>query len=159
VFYNKSSGRKTITWSEAVDVALAYGWIDSKKVKIDGETAHQFFSRRKPKSTWSKINKDKVERLMAEGKMTKAGLEAIEMAKQNGSWSVLDEVETLTIPNDLEKAFRKVGGSKKFFLGLSKSVRKAMLQWVVLARRPETRKKRIEEIAGQAGKQLKPKQF
>lgn len=159
VFYAKSSGKSSITWSEAVDVALCFGWIDSKKIKIDHETSHQFFSKRRPDSTWSKINKEKVQKLVDDGQMTPAGYESIETAKQNGSWSILDEVEELIIPNDLEKAFEKHKGSKEYFLSLSKTVRKMMLTSLVLAKRPETRQKRIEEIAVQAGQKKKPKQF
>lgn len=88
-----------------------------------------------------------------------AGYESIEIAKQNGYWSILDEVEELIIPKDLEKAFKTRKGSKAFFTGLSKSVKKAILQWLVLAKRPETRQKRIAEIADLAAQQLKPKQF
>jgi uncharacterized protein YdeI (YjbR/CyaY-like superfamily) len=146
VFYSKSSTKKSITWSEAVDVALCYGWIDSKKIKIDEETSHQFFSKRKAQSTWSKINKEKVRQLIEQGIMTQAGLDSIEKAKQNGSWTVLDEVEELIIPQDLDEAFNKFEGSKTYFLSLSKSVKKMMLQWLVLAKRPETRQKRIAEI-------------
>lgn len=73
VFYNKKSKNKSITWSDAVDEALCFGWIDSKKISIDKETSHQFFSKRKPKSTWSKINKNKVEKLIEQGLMTEAG--------------------------------------------------------------------------------------
>ncbi|MDZ4846591.1 MAG: YdeI/OmpD-associated family protein [Chitinophagales bacterium] len=91
--------------------------------------------------------------------MTPAGLECIETAKQNGSWSISDAVETLTIPKDLEKKFKTQPGSKKFFLSLSKSGRKAILHWLALAKRPETRQKRISEIARLASQQLKPKQF
>lgn len=159
VLYAKSSGKPSLTWSEAVDVALCFGWIDSKKIKIDQETSHQFFSKRKPKSTWSKINKKKVEQLIADGLMTKAGHESIETAKQNGSWTILDEVEELIIPKDLEKAFRKHKGAKSYFLGLSRSAKKMMLQWLVLAKRPDTRQKRTDEIAVLAGQGMKPKQF
>jgi uncharacterized protein YdeI (YjbR/CyaY-like superfamily) len=159
VFHSKSSKKPSVTWSEAVDVALCFGWIDSKKIKIDHETSHQFFSKRKPNSTWSKINKEKVRHLTESGQMTQAGYESIETAKQNGSWTILDEVEELIIPNDLEKSFRKHKGSKEYFLSLSKSARKIMLSWIVLAKRPETRQKRIDEIAERAGQQQKPKQF
>ena len=159
VLYNKSSGKPSISWSEAVDVALCFGWIDSKKIKIDPERSHQFFSKRKAKSTWSKINKDKVERLIASGLMTQAGLECIEKAKQNGSWRILDEVEALKIPADLEAAFMIHTGAKSFFEGLSKSARKAMLQWLVLAKRPETRQERVHQIAALASKGMKPKPF
>lgn len=147
VFYAKSSEKKSITWSEAVDVALCFGWIDSKKIKIDKETSHQYFSKRKARSTWSRINKEKVEQLISGGLMTQAGLESIETAKQNGSWTILDEVEELIIPADLETAFSNHAGSKTYFLSLSKSRKKLMLSWIVLARRQETRQKRVHEIA------------
>lgn len=159
VFHSKFSEKKSITWRESVEVALCFGWIDSKKMKIDPETSHQFFSRRKPKSTWSKINKEKVHQLIESGHMTKAGFESIEIAKQNGSWTLLDEVEELIIPKDLNEAFSLHKGSKDYFLSLSKSARKSMLQWIVLARRAETRQNRIDEIAQHAGQLKKPKQF
>jgi len=159
VFYKKSSDKPTITWSESVDEALCFGWIDSKKIGIDSEKSHQFFSKRKAQSTWSKINKDKVDRLIAEGLMTKAGLESIELAKQNGSWNILDTVDALIIPEDLEKALAKYPEAMDFFLGLSKSIKKMMLYWLVSAKRPETRQKRIEEIAEAAAQKTKPKQF
>lgn len=157
VFYNKNSKTKSISWSEAVDVALCFGWIDSKKISIDKETSHQFFSKRKPKSTWSKINKDKVDRLIEQGLMTEAGFASIEIAKQNGSWTILDEVEELLIPADLEAKFADKPNSKDFFLSLSKSVRKIILAWLVFAKTQETRQKRITEIIDSAGQNLKPK--
>lgn len=157
VFYNKKSEIKSISWSEAVDVALCFGWIDSKKIKIDQNSSHQFFSKRKAKSTWSKINKNKVEKLIEQGLMTEAGYLSIEVARQNGSWTLLDEVEELIIPADLEVEFARKPNSKDFFLSLSKSVRKSMLQWIVLAKTEGTRQKRITEIVEQAEKRLKPK--
>jgi len=159
VYYAKSSEKPSITWGEAVDEALCFGWIDSKKIKIDTETSHQFFSKRKPKSTWSKINKEKVCQLIENGKMTQAGLDSIEVAQQNGSWTILDEVEELIIPDDLEKAFKSHQGSKEFFLSLSKSIRKMMLTSLALAKLPETRQKRIDEISEHAGRHKKPKQY
>lgn len=156
VYHNKKSEKKSITWSDAVDIALCYGWIDSKRVKINDETSHQFFSRRKAVSTWSKINKQKIEQLTVKGLMTKAGIEAVETAKQNGSWTWLDEVEELIIPADLEKEFKARKGAKDYFHSLSRSAKKMILSWVVLAKRPETRQKRIVEIASLAAKQRKP---
>jgi uncharacterized protein YdeI (YjbR/CyaY-like superfamily) len=155
--YKVKSGKPSITWNDAVDEALCFGWIDSVRKSIDGETFVQFFSKRKPTSAWSKINKAKIERLIEEGRMTPAGLASIEIAKQNGSWTKLDEVEKLTIPKDLEKAFRSNKGSKKFFLSLSKSIQKMILQWIEFAKRVETRQKRIHEVATLAAKKLKPK--
>lgn len=153
VFHKKASKKESLSWSEAVDVALCFGWIDSKKIKINDDTSHQFFSKRKEKSTWSKINKEKTNRLIADGLMTKAGYKTIETAKQNGSWTILDEVEELIVPDDLEDH----EGSKDYFSGLSKSSKKMILHWIVLAKRPETRQKRIAEIAESASKQQKPK--
>lgn len=157
--YKKNTNAPTISWSEAVDEALCFGWIDSTRKSIDDEKFKQFFTRRKPTSVWSKINKAKVEQLIKEGRMAQAGLDTIAIAKQNGRWEILDAVEELTIPKDLEKGFKSHKGSQGFFLSLSKSVRKAILQWLVLAKRPETRQKRITEIAELAAQQRKPKQF
>lgn len=155
----KSANASSLSWSEAVDEALCFGWIDSTKKTLDNQSFIQFFSPRKANSTWSKVNKEKIKQLIDTGLMTKAGLDCIEKAKQNGSWTLLDDVEELLIPEDLEAAFDAQMGSKDFFLSLSKSVKKMMLQWLVLAKLPETRQKRINEIAECAGQQLKPKQF
>ena len=155
VFYNKSSDKPTISWSNAVDEALCFGWIDSKRIAIDTEKSHQFFSKRKPKSTWSRVNKVKIEQLTANGLIMKAGLDCVEIAKLNGSWSILDDVEALIIPEDFEIALRNKSEALDFFLSLSKSVRKVMLHWLVLAKRPETRQKRIDELVELAEKKQK----
>ncbi len=159
VQHKVKSGKPSISWSEAVDEALCFGWIDSTRKTIDHETFIQFFCKRKPNSVWSKINKAKVQHLIAEGLMMQAGYDSVERAKQNGSWAMLDDVEELTIPADLETAFHTNPGSMDFFSGLSKSVRKSILHWLVLAKRPETRQKRINEIAELAAQRMKPKQF
>jgi uncharacterized protein YdeI (YjbR/CyaY-like superfamily) len=159
VCFTKKSNKPTLSWSEAVDEALCFGWIDSTRKTVDSESFIQFFSRRKPNGTWSKVNKEKIKQLIDAELMTDAGFESIEKAKQNGSWTILDEVEELIIPPDLEKAFDSQTGSKDFFLSLSKSVRKAILQWLVLAKQSETRQRRIIEIAELASQKLKPKQF
>jgi uncharacterized protein YdeI (YjbR/CyaY-like superfamily) len=159
VYGKKKSGLPTITWSEAVEEALCFGWIDSIKKSIDSERFIQFFSKRKPNSTWSKINKIKIQRLAKQDFLTAAGYTSVETAKANGSWTILDDVEKLIIPKDLEIQFLSNPGSGDFFLSLSKSVRKAMLQWLVLAKKADTRQKRITEIAELAAQKLKPKQF
>ena len=157
--YKKNAGVATISWSEAVDEALCFGWIDSIKKTLDENRSIQFFCKRKPNSTWSKVNKAKIEQLMANGLMAPAGLAIIETAKKNGSWTILDEVEELLIPHDLETACKAMPGALDYFHGLSRSVRKQLLQWLVLAKRPETRQKRIAEIATLAAQKQKPKQF
>lgn len=157
VYYTKKSNLPSLSWSEAVDEALCFGWIDSTKKTIDDSSFMQFFSKRKPKSNWSKINKEKVQKLIEKGLMTQGGLDSIETAKQNGSWNILDEVEELIVPNDLENAFKEHVSSKNYFLNLSKSTRKIILGWIVTAKRQETRQKRIDEVVESAGQNLKPK--
>jgi uncharacterized protein YdeI (YjbR/CyaY-like superfamily) len=152
VMVKKQAKLPTISWSEAVDEALCFGWIDSVKKKLDDNRSIQFFCKRKSKSTWSRINKQKVQILIDQGKMMPAGLEIIKIAQQNGSWTLLDEVEDLIIPNDLEQAFTQYEGSMEFFQNLSKSAKKLMLSWIVLARQPVTRQNRIDKIAEHAGR-------
>lgn len=159
VCFKNSANKPTISWAESVEEALCFGWIDSIRKTLDGESFTQFFSKRKPKSGWSKINKAKVELLIEKGLMAQAGHDSINRAKENGSWVILDEIEELSIPEDLEHAFESKTGSKDFFLSLSKSVKKAILQWVTLAKRPETRQKRIVELVELASLKQKPKQF
>lgn len=157
VFYKKSSGIESLTWSESVDIALCFGWIDSKKISIDDEKSHQFFSKRKAKSTWSKINKLKIEQLIAQGEMREAGLKTIEVAKENGSWTILDAVEELIIPEDLRIALVENPNATENFEKFSKSVKKMILYWIISAKRPETRQNRVLEIAERAAENLKPK--
>lgn len=159
IYYKKKTNIPTVAYSEAVDEALCFGWIDSKSKPIDDEKFMQFFSKRKEKSVWSKVNKEKIERLTKEGLMTEAGFEIIEKAKENGSWTILDEVEALIIPPDLAAEFEKRPSAKNYFLNLSRTDKRNILQWLVLAKRPETRQKRIAEIAALAEQNLKPKQF
>lgn len=159
IYYKKKSNVPTVIYSEAVDEALCFGWIDSKAKPIDEHSFMQFFSKRKEKSVWSKINKEKIERLTEEGLMTKAGFEIIEIAKLNGSWTILDEAEALIIPDDLEIEFQQRPNAKDYFLSLSRSDKRNILQWLVLAKRQETREKRITEIVELAELKQKPKQF
>lgn len=159
IYYKKNSGIPAISYTDAVDEALCFGWIDSKSKPIDEKSYMQFFSKRKEKSVWSKINKEKVERLTKAGLMTKAGFEIIEKAKQNGSWTILDEAEALIIPADLDNELQKRPHARDYFLSLSRSDKRNILQWLVLAKQQVTREKRIIEIAELADKNQKPKQF
>lgn len=159
IFYKKKSPNPNLSWSEAVDEALCFGWIDSTKKAIDNEKYIQYYCKRKPKSNWSKINKDKVKVLIEQGRMEEVGYKSIEVAKENGSWTILDKVEALVVPEDLKEEFANHKGSMEYFDSLSKSAKKILLYWVVSAKRTETRQKRILEIAENAGKNLKPKQF
>ena len=159
IFYKKKSPNHNLSWSDAVDEALCFGWIDSRKKTIDDERFKQYFSKRKAKSNWSKVNKHKVNSLIELGLMKEAGFKSIEVAKENGSWTILDEVEDLVIPEDLIEEFINHHGASDYFDSLSNSIKKILLYWIVSAKRTETREKRILEIAENAGKGLKPKQF
>lgn len=158
-FYKKKSPDYNLSWSESVDEALCFGWIDSTKRSIDDTKYKQYFTKRKAKSNWSKVNKDKVKSLIDQGVMQEEGYTSIEIAKENGSWSILDDVEALVIPEDLKEAFTNYKGSEEYFDSLSKSDKKILLYWIVSAKREETRQKRILEIAENASVNLKPKPF
>ncbi|MBV8325016.1 YdeI/OmpD-associated family protein [Chryseobacterium sp.] len=153
------SGLPSVSWSELVDIALCFGWIDSTRRTVDKNSFMQLFSKRKSNSTWSRINKEKVQRLIRNGLMMPAGYNVIRIAKQNGSWTILDQVEKLIIPEDMNEEFKNHSGSRDYFLSLSVSLKKMMLQWITMAKRPETRKRRIEEIVINAGKRMKPERF
>ncbi|MCS4301189.1 YdeI family protein [Chryseobacterium sp. BIGb0232] len=155
----RKSGLPVVGWSELVEEALCFGWIDSTRKTIDEGSFKQLFSKRKKNSTWSRINKEKVQKLIDDQLMTEAGYESIRIAKENNSWTILDTVEDLMVPEDLSKAFKNYTGSEEYFQSLSKSMKKMMLQWIVLAKRPETRKKRIDEIVENAAQGKKPKHF
>lgn len=159
IYYRSSTGKPSLSWSEAVDEALCFGWIDSTKKTIDHERYMQYFTRRKPSSTWSKVNKDKIAILIQNDQMAQAGLKSIEIAKQNGNWSLMDDVEKLIIPEDLKIALTRIEGALDFFQRQSKTLKKGMLHWVVVAKRTETRKKRIDEITRCASKEIIPDRF
>ncbi|MGB1295537.1 MAG: YdeI/OmpD-associated family protein [Flavobacteriales bacterium] len=159
IFYKKKSPKYNLSWSQAVDEALCFGWIDSVKKTIDHETYIQYFSKRKPKSNWSKVNKDKVKTLIENGLMKEEGLKSIAIAKENGSWVFLDDVEALIVPEDLKMELENREGALDFFNSLSDSSKKMFLYWVHSAKRSETRQKRILEIAENANQKLKPKKF
>jgi uncharacterized protein YdeI (YjbR/CyaY-like superfamily) len=159
IIYKKESGKKSVYYPEAVDEALCFGWIDSKPNKRDAESYYQFFTKRNPKSNWSKINKEKVEKLIAKGLMQKAGYAMIEIAKKNGNWTALDKVEDLTLPDELKRQFKK---NKKAFENWEKfppSSKKIILEWILNAKKDETRKNRIEETVKLAEKNLKANHY
>jgi uncharacterized protein YdeI (YjbR/CyaY-like superfamily) len=159
IYHKKNSLTTGISYSEAVEEALCFGWIDSTVKPVDAERYRQFFSRRKPVSTWSKINKERIQRLVDNGLMAIAGFDSIATAKQNGSWTILDDVEALILPADLTEAFRARPNAERYFSSLCRSDRRNLLQWLVLARRPETRRSRITDIVESADQNQKPKAF
>ncbi len=146
IFYKVSSPFESMRWEDAVQVAICYGWIDSTVKNIDGHSRRQLFTPRKSKSVWSKLNKTYIEKLIAANLMHQSGLSKIEIAKQNGSWSSLDTVEDLIIPEDLALAFEQNKTAYGNYLNFSPSYRKSYLYWLNQAKREETRNNRIITI-------------
>ena len=159
IIYKKESGVPSINYKQAVEEALCFGWIDSKPNKRDEQSYYQFFAKRNPKSKWSKINKEKVAQLIEEGRMTKTGLAAIEIAKQNGSWTSLDAIDNLVMPGDLQKALNKNKTALKNFNAFPISSKKIILGWIADAKREDTRIKRISETVTQAQKNLRANHY
>jgi len=159
VYDKKSSRPDRLAYADAVEEALCYGWIDSTLRSLDETRYMQLFTPRKPKSTWSRSNKTRVTRLIEEGLMTPAGLATIEIAKANGSWTSLDSVEALEIPDDLAAAFAKQPVAERNFHAFSPSSRKGYLHWVRQAVRPETRAQRIAEVVRCCAANLKARQL
>ncbi len=144
IFWKKGSGRPSIEWTDAVDQALCFGWIDSKVQSMDDDRYRQYFCVRKPGSVWSKINKAKIAALEASGQMTPAGRAAVERAKADGSWTILDGPEAGIIPDDFANAMDSTG-VRSVYEDLTSGGRKAILAWLVMAKREATRASRIEK--------------
>lgn len=146
IFYKVESTEPSMRWEEAVKVALCYGWIDSTVKRIDEQRRRQYFCPRKPKSVWSKVNKTYIIELIQNDLMHSNGLLSIEIAKKNGSWIALDDVENGIIPKDLQNAFDKTPKAFKNYQNFAPGYRKSYLYWLNQAKRQETRDKRIFEI-------------
>jgi uncharacterized protein YdeI (YjbR/CyaY-like superfamily) len=159
IIYKKESETPSVYYPEAVDEALCFGWIDSKPNKRDEESIYQFFSKRKPKSNWSKVNKDKVERLIAEKLMTEAGYEMIKIAKETGTWDALNEVDQLIVPDDMKLFFDKNKVAFEFWEKFPKSAKRGILEWILNAKQAETRQKRIEETVKLAEQNIRAIQY
>jgi uncharacterized protein YdeI (YjbR/CyaY-like superfamily) len=159
VFNKKTSGLPYLSYNDQVEEALCFGWVDSKPGKFDEHHSMLYFSPRKAKSGWSKPNKERIERLFEQGLMMPAGLAKIEAAKKDGSWEKLDGVEALEIPNDLESALATFSSATANFAAFPKSTKSGILQWIVQAKKPETRAKRIEETARLAEQNIRANQW
>jgi uncharacterized protein YdeI (YjbR/CyaY-like superfamily) len=155
VTWRARSGHAGLGYDAAIEEALCFGWVDSTGGRVDDERGRLYFAPRKPRSVWAASNKERVARLTAEGRMTPAGLAAIERAKANGSWEILDSVERLEIPDDLAAALNALPPAAGNFAAFPPGARKMMLGWVAQARRPETRAARISSIAEAAARNVR----
>jgi uncharacterized protein YdeI (YjbR/CyaY-like superfamily) len=153
----KGSGISGVAYLDAVDEALCFGWIDSLPRKLDDKRSLILMSPRKPKSNWSAVNKAKVERLVAKGLMTPAGQDLIDAAKANGAWDALSGVDALELPDDLAAAFTME--ARAFWDGFPRSTRRGILEWILNAKTPQTRVKRIAETAQKAAQNERANQW
>jgi uncharacterized protein YdeI (YjbR/CyaY-like superfamily) len=145
-FAKKDSGIESVVYAEAVEIALCHGWIDGQAKPLDDHHYLQRFTPRRSRSKWSKINREKAERLIAEGRMRAAGLSEIQRAKEDGRWDdAYDSPSTATVPDDFQAALDAEPAAAEFFASLGSTKRYSFLYRVTDAKRPETRAKRIAE--------------
>lgn len=156
IYHKKNSKQTGIKYEEAVEEAISFGWIDSKVNSLDEERYMQFFTPRKPGSTWSKLNKQRVRNLMEKGMMRHGGLEKVEAAKKDGSWNFLDDIENLVIPDDLKDALKANTPAMEFYQSYSDSIKKQVLYWIASAKLVETRERRIKKVVKKAENNEKP---
>lgn len=157
--YKKASGRPSVPISDVVDEALAHGWIDSRPRSLDETRSQRLLTPRRPTSAWSRVNKQRVELLIATGRMTPAGLAVIETAKKNGAWTALDEVETLNEPEDLSAALDAEPQARRYWDAFPRSAKRAILEWIAAAKTPGTREKRVAETASKAASNVRANQW
>ncbi len=152
ITWRPRTGRPRLEYEDMIEEALCYGWVDGTGGVLDEEHGRLYFAPRKPRSVWAASNKARVEKLIAEGRMTAAGMAAIERAKANGSWEILESSDRLKVPDDLAAALASRPPAAANFAAFSPSLRKMTLGWLATAVRPETRAKRIEKIATAAAR-------
>lgn len=150
ISWRSVTGRPFIPYETMVEHALCFGWIDGRTQGLDDERTMQWYTRRKRGSGWARPNKLRIERLSADGLMMPAGIAMVEAAKADGSWTLLDSVELLEVPDELAAAFASRPGAREFWDGLPRTPRRMMLEWIALAKTASTRTSRITQIADRA---------
>lgn len=136
-----------LSYDDIVEEALAFGWVDSLPRALDDARSMRLVAPRRAGSNWSAVNKARIERLMTAGLMAPRGLAAVQRAKGDGSWSHLDEVERLSVPDDLSRAFAKYGRAAAHFDAFPRSSKRIILEWIASAKTEATRKRRVDEAA------------
>ncbi|WP_028051272.1 YdeI family protein [Cellulomonas sp. URHD0024] len=150
VMWRPPSGRPHVTYEEAIEEALCFGWIDGQAQTLDADRTMLWLTRRRPGSGWSLMSKQRVARVEADGRMTPVGRAVIDAAKADGSWSRYDDADSLVLPKDLVFAFAVRRGSRAQWESFSEAVRRGILRWIVDAKRDATRTARVEETANLA---------
>ena len=156
VLYKKSAGTQAMGYDHSVEEALCFGWVDSRKKSLDARRYALLFTPRNPKSPWSRPNKERVERLVRDGRMAQAGRLIVEQAKQNGAWTVYDPIEDLVVPQDLAAALSAEESAERNFQAMTVGVKKKVLWWIASAVRPDTRARRIARTAAAAARNRSP---
>jgi uncharacterized protein YdeI (YjbR/CyaY-like superfamily) len=155
VTFKKHMWEKYLPYDDIVEEALCFGWVDSLPRKLDDDRTMLYISPRRKGSPWSRLNKTRVEALIAADLMTDAGMALIEQAKADGTWTIYDEVEDLIIPPDLAAALDANPQAKQHFTAFSDSSKKGILWWIKSAKRPATRQKRIDKTVALAEQNIK----
>jgi uncharacterized protein YdeI (YjbR/CyaY-like superfamily) len=150
VSWRPATGRLAVPYASLVEEALCFGWVDSRQVRLDEERTMLWFTPRRVGSGWARLNKERISRLITDGRMHPAGLAVIDAARADGSWELLDSVENLEVPKDLMDAFALRPGARENFASFSRSVRRGILQWIATAKTPQTRARRVTETAERA---------
>lgn len=148
-----------LAYEEVICEALAWGWVDSQVKKVDESRSRLLFTPRKPRSVWSAPNKQRIERLLAEGRMRPPGLAVVEAAKESGAWTALDSAEALEEPEDLARVLDSHSGARGHWDAFPPSTRKAILQWIAAAKRPPTREARVRQTAELAAQNIRANQW
>jgi uncharacterized protein YdeI (YjbR/CyaY-like superfamily) len=159
VTFKKAEGRKHVPYASIVEEALCVGWIDSKPRALDAQRSMLWVAPRKPGTNWSAVNRARVDALIASGQMSTPGQARVDAAKADGSWAALDTVEALQIPADLAAAFRRHAGAASHFDAFPRSTKRAILEWIMAAKRDETRATRVETTARLAAKNERANQW
>lgn len=159
VSYKKATGKPRFDYDAAVEEALCFGWIDSKPKKLDEARTLLWFAPRKPGTGWSRPNKQRIEKMTAAGLMAQAGLRKVEQARRDGSWTRLDAVEDLLVPQDLAEALEKLPPAVDNFMAFPRSARRGILEWIANARTAETRARRVDETARMASRNERANQW
>ena len=156
--YVKGPGRR-LSYDDIVEEALCFGWVDSRPRALDDRRAMLLLAPRRPASSWSRVNKQRVERLLAAGSMTAAGLAAVETARANGRWNALDAVEDLVEPDDLLSALDVDPAARAASDAFPRSTKRAILEWITAAKRPATRAARVDETVAEAAEGRRANQW
>ena len=153
VRYKQAADGPSLSTDDVVEEAIAFGWIDSAPRKVDAERWRLWVSPRQPGSGWSRLSKERAERMRSAGRLAEAGEAAIERSRADGSWTALDDVENLVVPDDLAAALAALPPAPDAWEAFPRTARRGILEWISTAKRPATRAKRIEETArlAQAG--------